>query len=135
MGSLYTSVMPHLICKEVIEAIDKSKAKILYVCNIMTQPGETDNYNVSDHVETLNKYLGKNKISAVFVNNGKITTKIKKKYSAEEQKDPVVIDNKILKNENIILKQNNYIKIKNDTLIHNVDVLCLDIYSYILFEK
>ena len=63
MGSLYTSIIPNLICKDVIEAIDESSADIMYVCNIMTQPGETDNFKASDHIKTLNKYLGKRKIN------------------------------------------------------------------------
>jgi uncharacterized cofD-like protein len=62
MGSVYTSIIPNLICKEVIEAIDSSNAKIIYVCNIMTQPGETDGFKVSDHIKLLNSYLGKRKV-------------------------------------------------------------------------
>ena len=50
MGSLYTSIIPNLLCKDVIKAIDESNAKIIYVCNVVTQPGETDNFNASDHV-------------------------------------------------------------------------------------
>ena len=71
MGSLYTSVMPHLICLDVVDAINKSKAKVMYICNAMTQPGETDNFTVSDHVNLLNSYLGKKKIDVVIANNKK----------------------------------------------------------------
>lgn len=62
MGSLFTSVICNLISPEIINAIDESKAKILYVCNMMTQPGETDDYTVSDHVNTINSYLGQKKL-------------------------------------------------------------------------
>lgn len=86
MGSLFTSVICNLISKDVIQAIDESHAKILYVCNIMTQPGETDDFTVSDHVETLNRYLGKNKITDVIVNTGEITPEVIEKYAVEEQK-------------------------------------------------
>lgn len=55
MGSLYTSLLPHLICKDVVESINKSKAKVMYVCNAMTQPGETDNFGVSDHLKIFRK--------------------------------------------------------------------------------
>ncbi len=69
-GSLYTSVIPNLLIKEISEEIAKSKAKKIYVCNIMTQPGETDNYTVSDHLKALIKHAGSNKIvDAVLVNN------------------------------------------------------------------
>ena len=59
MGSLYTSLLPNLICKEIKKAIDESNAEVMYICNIMTQPGETDNYKASDHIKTVNSYLGK----------------------------------------------------------------------------
>ena len=69
-GSLYTSVIPNLLIKEIAEEIAKSTAPKIYVCNIMTQPGETDNYNVSDHLKALINHAGSNKIvDAVLVNN------------------------------------------------------------------
>ena len=91
MGSLYTSIACNLISKDVINAIDKSKAKILYVCNMFTQPGETDDFTVSDHIKVLNRYLGKRKIKSVIVNDGKIPKHFIDKYKTEEEKDPVVI--------------------------------------------
>ena len=60
MGSLYTSIMPNLISKDIINAIDESKAKLMYTCNMMTQPGETENYTILDHVNALNNHLGNN---------------------------------------------------------------------------
>ena len=69
-GSLYTSVIPNLLVKQISEEIIKSKAKKIYVCNIMTQPGETDNYTVSDHLKALIQHSGSNKIvDAVLVND------------------------------------------------------------------
>ncbi len=69
-GSLYTSVIPNLLVKEISEEIIKSKAKKIYVCNIMTQPGATDNYTVSDHLKALIQHAGSNKIvDAVLVND------------------------------------------------------------------
>lgn len=69
-GSLYTSVIPNLLIKEISEEIAKSNAKKIYVCNIMTQPGETDSYNVSDHVNALMKHAeSRNIIDTVLVND------------------------------------------------------------------
>lgn len=69
-GSLYTSVIPNLLVKQISEEIIKSKARKIYVCNIMTQPGETDNYTVSDHLKALIQHSGSNKIvDAVLVND------------------------------------------------------------------
>ncbi len=130
MGSLFTSVICNLISKDVIQAIDESHAKILYVCNIMTQPGETDDFTVSDHVETLNRYLGKNKITDVIVNTGEITPEVIEKYAVEEQKDPVVIDYENLKDVHLIEDQ--LVKIINDQIHHDVMKLGLDIYSTLM---
>ena len=69
-GSLYTSVIPNLLVSGIADAIDKAHAKKIYVCNIMTQPGETDNYSVASHVNALIKHAGgKCIIDAVLVND------------------------------------------------------------------
>lgn len=130
MGSLYTSIIPNLLNKELIKTIDKSKAKIMYVCNMVTQPGETDDYKVSDHVNVLNTYLGTKKIDTVIANNGKIPKKISKKYATEEQKDQVIFDKQNLKNLNVIA--DNYVKIENNIIRHHVNKLSVDIYKYLI---
>jgi len=130
MGSLYTSIIPNLISKEIIEEIDSSKAKIMYVCNMMTQPGETDGYKVSNHLDTLNHYLGNKKISVVLANKGSINEDILKKYETEEQKDQVYLDRKNIKNTKIIAS--NYVKIENNVIRHDVDKVSLDIFGYLL---
>lgn len=68
-GSLYTSVIPNLLIKEISDEIAKSKAKKIYVCNIMSQPGETDGYAVSDHLGALIQHSGHKIVDAVLVNN------------------------------------------------------------------
>lgn len=132
MGSLYTSIIPNLLNKELIKALDKSKAKIMYVCNMVTQPGETDDYKVSDHINVLNEYLGKKKIEVVMANNGDIPDDILIKYATEEQKDKVIFDEENINNIKII--KNNYVTIDDDTIRHKVDKLSIDIYNYLLEE-
>ncbi len=69
-GSLYTSVIPNLLVDGIVEAISQSKAKKIYVCNIMTQPGETDNYSVASHINALISHSnGKKIVDAVLVND------------------------------------------------------------------
>lgn len=92
MGSLFTSVIPTLLSENIRNAIDKSRAKIVYSCNLFTQPGETENYKVSDHIKTLNEYLGKRKIEYVIANRATISGKLAIKYATKEQKDPVLLD-------------------------------------------
>lgn len=92
MGSLFTSVIPNLLSKEIKNAIDESDAKIVYCCNLFTQPGETDNFKVSHHIKTLNSYLGKKKINYAIANIGKIDNELAEKYATQEQKDPIILD-------------------------------------------
>jgi uncharacterized cofD-like protein len=112
------------------EALKESKAKIMYVCNIMTQPGETDKFKVSDHVNKLNEYLGERNIDVVIANNGKIEPNIINKYSTLEQKDPVILDKQNLKGVEII--GDDLTKVEEGTLRHDTLKLSLDIFSYLL---
>ncbi len=94
-GSLYTSVIPNLLVKEIAQAVAKAKAKKIYVCNIMTQPGETDNYSVSSHVNAILTHAGSSDVlDAVLVNNS-IPKNISPAY-AEHNSYPVVLDNENL---------------------------------------
>lgn len=88
-GSLLTSICPHLIIPEIKDSINKSKAKKMYICNLFTQPGETDNFKVSDHLKYLKKYID---IDVVLTNNKNIPKKTLIKYETEEQKDYVKFD-------------------------------------------
>lgn len=130
MGSIYTSIIPNLINKEVRDAIDDSKAKVLYVSNMVTQPGETDGFNVSDHVKLLNSYLGKKKLSAVVVNDKKIDEDILKLYRSKEQKDPVLVDYENLKDVEVI--GDNFFIVENGMIRHDSLKVAFSIFSYLL---
>ena len=132
MGSLFTSIIPNLICEEVRKEIEKSHAKIIYVCNIMTQPGETEDFSVSHHIKLLNKYLGKRKVDAVVVNNGKINEEIIQKYSTSEQKDLVELDYANIKKLGTDLIEDNYVLIENNTIRHNALKVSINILSYLI---
>jgi len=99
---------------------------------MMTQPGETDDFKVSDHVKVLNSYLGKKKISVVIANNGEIPKEVLKKYETEEQKDQVELDEENLKDIRTITR--NYVTIENETIRHKVNKLSVDIYNYLIEE-
>lgn len=132
MGSLYTSVIPNLLCPEMINAIDSSKAEIMYVCNMMTQPGETDNYTASDHVKVLNQYLGNKKVGVVTVNNGYISPKLAKRYYTLEQKDPVKFDEIELKKLEVKIISSDFVSIDSNYIRHDVVKVALQIFSYLL---
>lgn len=126
MGSVYTSIIPNLLCKEVIDAIDASNAKIIYVCNVMTQPGETDDFKVSDHIKLLNNYLGKRKIDTVITNNEEISVETQRIYETTEQKDLVIIDDENIEIENV---SKPLIKVENNVIRHDNLKLGLEIIN------
>ena len=132
MGSLFTSIIPNLICDEILDAIDRSKGKIMYVCNMVTQPGETEGFKVSDHVKLLNQYLGKRKIDVVIANDGKIDEEMAKRYESLEQKDPVELDRE--ETEGLVEKviSDDYVTVKNNLLRHKVMKLSMHIFGYLL---
>lgn len=113
MGSLFTSLVPTLLSSEITRAIDESHAKLIYSCNLFTQPGETDDYKVSDHIKVINEYLNKRKVEYVIANNRPIIGELANKYATEEQKDPVILDlsetKKVCPNviaDNLVIKEN-----------------------------
>ena len=90
-GSLYTSVICNLLVPEIREAVLQSKAIKIYICNVMTQPGETDGYGAYDHVKAMIDYAGKQFLDYVVVNSQEISEEQKKIYKAKDQ-EPITPD-------------------------------------------
>ena len=132
MGSLFTSIIPNLICDEIVDALFESKAKIMYTCNIVTQPGETDGFSVTDHVNMLNKYLKKRKVDVVIANNGYIDTALADKYKTLEQKDAVKYDYKNFKNYDMQVIGDDLVTISNNMIRHNSLKLGFHIFFYVM---
>lgn len=135
MGSLFTSIIPNLICDEIRAAFDRSKGKIMYACNMVTQPGETEDFKVSDHIRLLNQYLGERKIDVVIANDGAIDEEMAKRYESLEQKDPVALDREETQAlvERVI--SGDYVTVKNNLLRHDVLKLGMHIFGYLLESK
>ncbi|MBR2829882.1 MAG: YvcK family protein, partial [Solobacterium sp.] len=81
VGSLYTSILPNIIIPEIREALKESKAERVYFCNAMTQPGETDGYDVEDHVNALRQHG--TPVDAVIVPADPLPDEILQRYYAE----------------------------------------------------
>jgi uncharacterized cofD-like protein len=90
-GSLYTSILPNLIVPKLAEAIVESEAVKIFVCNVMTQPGETDGYSVSDHLTAIQDHIGHHLFDYVIVNDGEIPPQVHSMY-AEQGARPVHLD-------------------------------------------
>ena len=132
MGSLYTSILPNIICKEVQAAFNEAKAPIMYICNIVTQPGETDKFTVGDHVKLINNHLNNRKLDVVIANKTKIDKKIAKRYETKERKDPVPIDYDEIAKMDIELIDANLMTIDEDTLKHDGLKLGSIVFSYLM---
>ena len=132
MGSLYTSILPHLISKQVKEAIKSSQADIMYLCNAFTQPGETDNFKVSDHIKLLNSYLNSKNIKAVIASNTRIDKQIADKYSTKEQKDLVEIDYDELNKIGVELIDSDLLTLVDGTMKHDSIKLGNLIFNYMM---
>lgn len=88
-GDFYTSVVPALLSKGIRQAFLDSKAKIVFVANIMTKKGETTNYELPDFIENIERYMGGKMLDYVLVNSGEISQELVDKYKLEEGKKPV----------------------------------------------
>ena len=132
MGSLYTSIIPHLIADEVVNAIDMSKARILYTCNAVIQKGETDDYTVGDHVAILNSYLGKKKVDAVLVSSTVIPKKIIDRYVRYENKELVKFDPLYLDKLNCEVISSDLLTIENNYIRHDSLKLATAIFNYLM---
>ncbi|WP_027416809.1 gluconeogenesis factor YvcK family protein [Aneurinibacillus terranovensis] len=87
-GSLYTSILPNLLVPGIVEAIRESKAVKAYICNVMTQPGETDGYTAGDHLKAIHSHVGNSLFEYIIVNNGTVEEEVRAMYAAQGQ-EPV----------------------------------------------
>jgi len=136
-GDLYTSIIPNLLVKNVSYAIKKSKAKKVYVLNLMTKLGQTTNYTAQDHITDLEKYLGSGVLDFILVNNAKVSKESSLFYKKRGEK--VVKDNlqnlthfKIIRAD--LLSDNKIVKINGDKLIrsfirHSSDKLATQLFN------
>lgn len=131
-GSLLTSIAPHLINKTLANAIRASKAPKMYICNLFTQPGETDNYSVSNHLKTLESYLGKHGIDVVIANNNMLNKDLVNIYQTQEQKDPVIIDTDNIEKLGVKIISDNLAKEEDGCYRHDSLKTAYLIFSYLM---
>ncbi|MBR2523974.1 MAG: YvcK family protein [Clostridiales bacterium] len=129
-GSLYTSILPHLLADDVVKALKKSKAPIMYVSNLVCQPGETDGYSVADHVRVLNSYLDGRHIDVVVANNGHVDSRIRKKYLDTENKDVAGLEG--LEEMGVQVIVDDIFSIEEDRIRHDALKTAYLVFSYIM---
>lgn len=120
-GSLYTSVIPNLLVNDIVDKIYRAKAPKVYVCNVMTQPGETDGYGLLEHVQGIINHSREDFLDYVIVNTEDIPEDVLKKYNLDnaDQVLPESEDREILSDFGIKLITENLIDIKHDYIRHD----------------
>ncbi len=129
-GSLYSSILANIVYDNILKLCPSLKAKIIYICNLMTEVGETEDYNVSDHVNALERHLHR-KLDYMLVNNNyNVPFSIYQNYLRESSSFVLFDESKIGGHINIIA--NDYMIISNDEYIrHNTQKICDDIMMII----
>lgn len=133
-GSLYTSVIPNLLVKEIGAALRKTSAFVVYVSNVMTQRGETDNYTVYDHIAAINKHVGDNIIDAVIANTGTIPREIEEKYEEKTSK-LVLLDEKRIASLGIDVIKKDLLNRTANLVRHNPEKLASVLMKTIMEKK
>lgn len=121
-GSLYTSIMPNLLVPEIAQAIQTSDAAKIYICNVMTQPGETDTYTVSDHLKAIMAHMKcQNCIDFVIANTGAVPEEMRRRYE-KEGAYPVNVDTAEIERMGVTLISGDLIS-QGDNAVHDPDKL------------
>lgn len=129
-GSLYTSILPNLIIPKVAETLKNTRGKVVYVCNVMTQVGETTNYTAADHVQAIIDHIGADIIDAIIVHNEPISKAMRTLY-AEEQSEPVVLDKQRLIDLGLEVIEGDIIDQAKPYLRHDTEKIANLLYSLI----
>lgn len=129
-GSLYTNVIPNLLVNGVAKAIKESQAFKIYVSNIMTTNGQTDNYTLSDHIKAINDHAGKGVIKYCIYDTGELIPEYVRKYNMQGQ-ELVQIDISKAKEQDVYLMQRDLSCIVGDRIRHNPDAIAASIIQLI----
>ncbi|TFJ93345.1 gluconeogenesis factor YvcK family protein [Lentibacillus salicampi] len=129
-GSLYTSILPNMIIPQIDVALSNTKANVVYVCNVMTQAGETTGYTAADHVQAIRRHIGEACIDSVVVHNEPISKHVRQVY-AEENATPVIYDTDRLLEMGLQIIEGDIIDPSRTTLRHDTQKIAKLLYSLI----
>lgn len=132
-GSLYTNVLPNMLVKNVAKTIKESKAIKLYISNIMTEPGQTDNYTLSEHIAAITEHVGKGLINYCLADTGDIIPEYIRRYNLEGS-DIVELDSSKVTSYGIKLIKRDLSCIKNGAIRHDEDKVASIIMELICNE-
>ena len=129
-GSLYTNIIPNLLIKNVAKTIKESKAIKIYISNIMTEPGQTDDYSISDHIDALVDHVGKGVVDFCICDTGEVTPEFVRKYN-KMGSDLVEQDIQKVSTKGMTIIQKDMSTIKGDVIRHDSDAVASSIIELI----
>lgn len=132
-GSLYTSILPNLLVPKIGDEVRRAKAKKVYICNLMTQAGETHDYTASDHVRAVYNHLNEPFIDTILVNSEDIPEEIQKRYSEEDAK-PVHFDVSNLYDLGLEVIYGEIVSLENGVIRHDTNEVAKILYSILIDE-
>ncbi|OAT80218.1 gluconeogenesis factor YvcK family protein [Desulfotomaculum copahuensis] len=131
-GSLYTSILPNLLVRGIAGALDRSRAVKIYVCNVMTQPGETDGYTASQHLQAILSHAGP-VVDCMVVNQEEIPARLRSRYRREGAV-PVTVDREAIENLGVQVAAGNLVQ-ESNVVRHHPDKLARLIMELVLTER
>jgi uncharacterized cofD-like protein len=132
-GSLYTSILPNLLVPKLGHEVCRAKAKTVYICNLMTQAGETFNYTASDHVKAIYDHMSCAFMNTILVNSEAIPDEIQERYS-EEMSKPVIFDTERLQELGLEVIPGEIVSEKDGVIRHDTKVVAEMLYSLLMNE-
>ena len=136
-GSLYTSIIPNLLVNDMVETLKKSKAIRFYICNIMTQPGESTGYNAHAHIKALEEHSFKGIVQYCAVNTGAIPDDLEDLYERVGQK-VIKYEKSLIEKKGIRLIEGEFVSIVDSKIRHDHEAVCkaiMDVASKKILSK
>lgn len=130
-GSLYTSIIPNLLMREICEEVAKKEVMKIYICNVMSQRGETDGFTAADHLQTLIAHTNSRVVNCCLVNAGRLEYKLLLKY-AQEKSFPVIVDREEIRKMGLLVFEADVVS-RDNYLRHDYKKVAkevMNIYQY-----
>lgn len=134
-GSLFTSILPNLVIDEIKQALLETKAEVVYVCNIMTQRGETEHFTDADHVAVLNRHLGRDVIDTVLVNIEPVPQDYMDTHQFDEYLVQVSHDFTALSKQCRRIISSDFLRLEKGGAFHHGDLIADEIMNIIKVRK
>lgn len=128
-GSLYTSILPNLMIEELGKAVLETEAEVVYICNIMTQLGETENFSDADHVKVLHRHLNARFIDTVLVNTERVPDQYLNQQADEEYLLQVTHDFQSLREENCRVISADFLNMKEGGVYHDGEKVAMEVLN------